>query len=427
MLQPDPSPAALHDIFLELHEFLEGHDPDPTFACRATCQAFADEWSAAALDYARPTLRDVIEVVHILRRLLSVLALPPLDADVVHGTAAGVSSLLGLVTKARKGTRFVLTEHGVFVREAFIAQASPLVSSAVRHVLGRFAVATAMAAFFAADEVLPVAEFNRRWELALATDPAKIRVVYNGVDPQSHQPTSYPKGPPEVRLGRRIDPLKDLKTLIRTAAIVREERPDVLVDLYGPVPNGNERYYDKLLALRAELGLEETVRFLGPTSDVAAAYASGHIALVTSISEGFPFAVVEAMMNGRPVVATGIGEHPEGARRHGPHRRGPQPRPGRARLPRTTPRPRQRRAPRRSCAITGAGQLHDGALPLLLPPDLREGAGMTPLIEAAGHTAVRIEDAAPVTALTPFDPDHEALWETATDRSSWRRSSRATA
>lgn len=311
MLRPDPSPAALHDIFLELHEFLEGHDPDRTFACRATYQAFADEWSAAALDYARPTLRDVIEVVHILRRLLSVLALPPLEADVVHGTAAGVSSLLGLVTKARKGTRFVLTEHGVYVREAFIAQASPLVSSAVRHVLGRFAVGTAMAAYLAADEVLPVAEFNRRWELALATDPAKIRVVYNGVDPQSHQPTSYPKGPPRLVSVGRIDPLKDLKTLIRTAAIVREERPDVLVDLYGPVPNGNERYYDELLALRAELGLEETVRFLGPTSDVAAAYASGHIALVTSISEGFPFAVVEAMMNGRPVVATGIGGIPE--------------------------------------------------------------------------------------------------------------------
>jgi glycosyltransferase involved in cell wall biosynthesis len=50
---------------------------------------------------------------------------------------------------------------------------------------------------------------------------------------------------------------------------------------------------------------------MGPTKDVAGAYATGHIVLVTSISEGFPFAVVEAMMNARPVVATGIGGIPE--------------------------------------------------------------------------------------------------------------------
>ena len=311
MLSPEPSPETLHDVFLELHSYLEGHDPDKTFACKAVWQAFADEWSAAAPDHARPALRDVIEVVHVLRRLLSVLALPPLEADVVHGTAAGVSSLLGLVTKARKGTRFVLTEHGVFVREAFIAQSKPTVSSAVRHVLGRFAVGTAMAAFLSADEVLPVAEFNKRWEVALATDPAKIRVVYNGVDPVTHRPAPFPTGRPTLVSVGRIDPLKDLKTMIEAAAIVREERPDVLVDIYGPVPNGNEAYYEELVALRAELGLMETVRFMGSTSDVAGAYATGHIVLVTSISEGFPFAVVEAMMNARPVVATGIGGIPE--------------------------------------------------------------------------------------------------------------------
>jgi glycosyltransferase involved in cell wall biosynthesis len=311
MLSAEPSPARLHDLFLDLHEFLERHDPDRTFACKAVYQAFADEWQAAAPAHARPTIRDVIEVVHVLRRLLSVLALPPLEADVVHGTAAGVSSLLGVVTKARKDTRFVLTEHGVYVREAFIAQAKPSVSSAVRHVLGRFAVGTAMAAYLSADEVLPVAEFNKRWEVALATDPAKIRVVYNGVDPVTHRPMPFPQGRPTLVSVGRIDPLKDLKTMIEAAAIVRAECPDVLVDIYGPVPHGNERYLDELLALRAELGLEDTVRFLGPTKDVAGAYATGHVVLVTSISEGFPFAVVEAMMNARPVVATGIGGIPE--------------------------------------------------------------------------------------------------------------------
>src|SRR5262245_32775855 len=112
MLRLEPSPKILHDAILELHEFLQDHDPDRTFVCRAVYQGFADECAAATASNVRPTIRDVIEVVHVLRRLLSVLALPALEADVVHCTAAGVSSLLGLATKATKGTRFVLTEHG---------------------------------------------------------------------------------------------------------------------------------------------------------------------------------------------------------------------------------------------------------------------------------------------------------------------------
>lgn len=50
---------------------------------------------------------------------------------------------------------------------------------------------------------------------------------------------------------------------------------------------------------------------MGPTSDVAGAYATGQVVLVTSISEGCAFAVVEAMMNARAVVATGVGGIPE--------------------------------------------------------------------------------------------------------------------
>src|SRR5262245_14940735 len=311
MLAPEPAPAALQDAFLALHEFLETHDPDKTFVCRAVYQAFADECSAAAPAHVRPTVRDVLEGVHVLKRLLSVLSLPALEADVVHCTAAGVSSLLGLVAKATHGTRSVLTERGDSAREAFIAQANPSASSAVQHMLARFAVGAAMASFQSADEVLPVAEFNKRWEAALATDPAKIRVVYNGVDPQTHRPAPYPQGRPTLVSVGRIDPLKDLGTLIQAAAIVRGEHPDLLVELYGSAARGHESYYHDLLALRAELGLEETVRFMGPTADVAGAYASGHVALVTSISETFPFAVVEAMMNGRPVVATDIGAIPE--------------------------------------------------------------------------------------------------------------------
>jgi hypothetical protein len=49
------------------------------------------------------------------------------------------------------------------------------------------------------------------------------------------------------------------------------------------------------------------VRFLGFTDKVAEAYAAGDISLMTSISEAFPYGVVESLMCGRPIVSTEVG------------------------------------------------------------------------------------------------------------------------
>ena len=55
----------------------------------------------------------------------------------------------------------------------------------------------------------------------------------------------------------------------------------------------------------------ESCAFMGPTADVGGALNEGDIAVLSSISEGFPFAAVEALMAGRPMVATEVGGVPE--------------------------------------------------------------------------------------------------------------------
>jgi glycosyltransferase involved in cell wall biosynthesis len=49
----------------------------------------------------------------------------------------------------------------------------------------------------------------------------------------------------------------------------------------------------------------------GPTDDPARAYAAGTIAVLSSISEGFPYGALEPMACGRPLVATHVGGVPE--------------------------------------------------------------------------------------------------------------------
>ena len=55
--------------------------------------------------------------------------------------------------------------------------------------------------------------------------------------------------PTVVWLGR-IDPLKDLETLIRAAAIVHQAMPRARFVLYGKAPAGNEWYYETCVRLR---------------------------------------------------------------------------------------------------------------------------------------------------------------------------------
>ena len=105
----------------------------------------------------------------------------------------------------------------------------------------------------------------------------------------------------------RINPLKDLITLIRAAALVHQSRPDIQFRLYGSAPAGDEAYYQECLALRSELGLDEAVVFAGYASRPEIAFNAGDVVLLSSISEGFPFCVVEAMLCGKPVVGTAVG------------------------------------------------------------------------------------------------------------------------
>ncbi len=63
--------------------------------------------------------------------------------------------------------------------------------------------------------------------------------------------------------------------------------------------------------LHRELGLGDRFRLAGSTDDPYDAFTGASLAMFSSISEGFPVAVLEAMACGRPVVATAVGGVPE--------------------------------------------------------------------------------------------------------------------
>ncbi len=229
--------------------------------------------------------------------------------DLIIVTAAGWAGVPAAVHHAMYGTPVVLSEHGVYVREAYLAAIRDGESPGERWTHTRLARGLARLTYGVANLVAPVTSANAAWERALGADPDRIRTIHNGVlVPPKVAP--MPIDPVVVTVGR-IDPLKDVKTLLRAAASVVERMPQVRFDHYGPVPEGNERYDAECHALHLDLGLRDRFRFLGPTDDPYAALETATLSVLSSISEGFPISVLEAMAAGRPVVATAVGGVPE--------------------------------------------------------------------------------------------------------------------
>ena len=137
---------------------------------------------------------------------------------------------------------------------------------------------------------------------------AKVRTIHNGVDLDHF---AY-RGP---RAGRtdlcavtvaRLDPVKDQATLLRAVRLIVDKDPSFSLDVVGDGPARSE-----LEALRAELRLERHCRFHGFQDDVRPFLAQADVFVLTSISEGIPLTLLEAMATGLPGIATDVGGNRE--------------------------------------------------------------------------------------------------------------------
>jgi polysaccharide biosynthesis protein PelF len=157
--------------------------------------------------------------------------------------------------------------------------------------------------------IAPVTEANAAWEEGLGIHPQKIHVLRNGLRPPP--PPVPPAGKRTVVSVGRIDPLKDIHTMLRVAAETLQRVPDARFLHYGPVTDGEEAYGRSCFALHERLQLGDRFRFMGRTTDPNGVVQVADIVLMTSISEGMPMSILEAMGQGRPVVSTGVGGVPD--------------------------------------------------------------------------------------------------------------------
>jgi glycosyltransferase involved in cell wall biosynthesis len=102
----------------------------------------------------------------------------------------------------------------------------------------------------------------------------------------------------------RIAPAKDYPNLLRAFARVRAARADARLWIAG---EASGREFSKVRSLAAELGLDDSVRWLGLRRDLPALLDAADGFVLASAWEGMPLALGEAMAMEKPVVATDVG------------------------------------------------------------------------------------------------------------------------
>jgi glycosyltransferase involved in cell wall biosynthesis len=215
--------------------------------------------------------------------------------DIVHahGSKEGVTARLARLVNPR--VPVVYTPHGYAFDSHF--------SGAGGRAMYR---AAEMLAAPLATRVLCVCEAERR--LAQRIGPAgRTRVVHNGIEPLSPSVVDSKleqlrgRGPLVCSLAGAREG-KGVETLIDAAPAVLEEFPSVTIVVAGDGP------------LRASLedrarkaGVAERFHLHGQVSDVAGVLNAADVFTHPSWAESLPYAVLEAMSLGLPIVATDVG------------------------------------------------------------------------------------------------------------------------
>jgi glycosyltransferase involved in cell wall biosynthesis len=145
---------------------------------------------------------------------------------------------------------------------------------------------------------------------------SRVVTIHNGIDPdrfarlpdQASARVSLGLPADRVLIGGvgQLARYKGYDVLIRAFALVADRYPQVDLAIAGKGPLREE-----LEALATQLGVRDRVHFLGFQSDVLRVLAALDIYALASMCEAFPYALLEAMAAGLPILATSVGGVPE--------------------------------------------------------------------------------------------------------------------
>ncbi len=233
-----------------------------------------------------------------LRKAISTFA-----PDIVHAHGSRAAFFARLADPDAT-SRLVYTLHGIHVDKAGSALRRAVLLTAERRLRPK------------TSRFVTVCDADRAKGARLGVlDPARATTVYNGIGPVTADPDAGRAFRAEVgagpnralvlSVGRFVEP-KDQRTLLSAWREVVSAEPGAFLALIGSGPLDAD-----LRATAASLGIEGSVRFLPPRPDLGPPYSAADAFALSSLWEGLPYVVLEAMLAGLPVASTNVDGIPE--------------------------------------------------------------------------------------------------------------------
>jgi glycosyltransferase involved in cell wall biosynthesis len=229
-------------------------------------------------------------------------AIASFDPDVVHAHGSRAAAFVRLADP-RARDRVVYTLHGIHIDKAGSKARQVAFRSLERFLKPRTA------------RFITVAKSDTaKGALLGILDEARTQTVYNGIELPGSVP---PRGAFRAELGiaektplavciGRFHEQKDHATLLTAFSVLRAQtvEPELVLLGGGPLEQAVRDRVD-------ELGLSAAVHFAPPRHGIAQVYADADVLVLSSLWEGLPYVVIEAMSYGLPVVSTDVDGIPE--------------------------------------------------------------------------------------------------------------------
>ena len=260
---PFPKEAAARGLNVKVYEYMN------PYTCRDKVLALIDEFQP--------------EVIH------------------THGSKA---NLIGAMVRAKRRIPLMTTVHSDYRLDYMGSPLKQYTRGTINAIALRFM-----------DFYQPVADRMARTLISRGFDPERMCVIYNGMDftepVQGLDRTAYIKEQwgvtvtdDEVLCGiaARLTAVKDIFTCVKGFAGAVKQQPNMRLFLAG---DGEDE--PRLRRLVKELGIEDRVVFCGWVSPIDKFFASMDINLLTSVSETFPYSILEGVREGCATICSDVG------------------------------------------------------------------------------------------------------------------------
>lgn len=241
---------------------------------------------------------------------------------ILHSASTGYAGFLGALLQKKYGIPYILTEHGIYTKERWIEFMRNYFFNYISQEHKKFEIERGLlniwmnffkilgkVGYQAADTIISLTEEYRERQIMDGAERDKTKIISYGIDFDRYKflnKQGFNKDKLIIACIGRVVPIKDIKSFIRASAIIFQKHPSAEAWIIGSLTEDPE-YVTTCKSLAEVLGITDKIKFLGTIKNIMEIYPKIDLVLLSSISEGSPFVILESFAVGIPVVATDVG------------------------------------------------------------------------------------------------------------------------